>query len=842
MTPDCIKRLTQAAGRLLSEAEVHAIFERVHKAALDIKAGRAEAQDIKLGKPLKGLEAATNGEALPIVQQAALRAARELQHEAAVAEKQANLQVARVGARQADVAKLQATGLNPLEAVERTIARDYSGRVNVESLEQKAAGYNAYFGRQLIDTWNAMGSDYLGFFQSREKLLNLIRELRGEDSGDAVAKKGAKAFHDTAEEARQTFNANGGDVGKLDDWGMPQHHSQEKVAAAGKEVWIDQILPMLDRQRYADQSWSEADLREFLGKAWDTIATNGHANTKAGKFSGSGKRANRHDEARQIHFKDAESVISYWEKFGEKTAVEILHGHIDVMSKDIAFVEHFGPNPNMTYQTLRDSALTAATKADPRRTSNLEGRAIKLDELYNYSAGLVKPTYSKNLRAVADGIAHLNVAGKLGGAVLASLFGDKPMMEAVSHMNNLPALERWRTELSLLSPTNKSDRALLQRQGLMLDGIRSGLQRFYEGLGQTSTTGRIANAVMRVTGMQAINEIRKGSFGLSLMDAIGTEIARGVEFEKLHESDIRALRNYGITKEDWAIWKLAKPDEIGANKHVLTPEAISRISNIDENAKRGAIVKLLGAVNTESEFAIVTPGWKERATFYGDLQRGTVKGEIARSVLQFKSFPWAMFQRGMDAVANHDGPVAKAAMISWLIASTTLAGAMLLQTREVLAGKDPRKMADEDWYKFWSAAFLQGGAMGIYGDFLYGANHNRYGSGILESMAGPTIGPLLSMGIVQPLQAARKAMDGKPTHLLAQEMQGMKGFVPGSNIWYTKAALDHLIWQRVMEMVSPGYLRSIQQRTRKEFGQQWWWTPGEATPERAPDFASAVSE
>lgn len=85
-------------------------------------------------------------------------------------------------------------------------------------------------------------------------------------------------------------------------------------------------------------------------------------------------------------------------------------------------------------------------------------------------------------------------------------------------------------------------------------------------------------------------------------------------------------------------------------------------------------------------------------------------------------------------------------------------------------------------------------------------------------------------------------MDGKPTHLLAQEMQGMKGFVPGSNIWYTKAALDHLIWQRVMEMVSPGYLRSIQQRTRKEFGQQWWWTPGEATPERAPDFASAVSE
>jgi hypothetical protein len=100
-------------------------------------------------------------------------------------------------------------------------------------------------------------------------------------------------------------------------------------------------------------------------------------------------------------------------------------------------------------------------------------------------------------------------------------------------------------------------------------------------------------------------------------------------------------------------------DKLAGVDHVLTPESISRIPDdalrtagiisqaggAEEAAaaRRAAIVKLLGAVNTESEFAIVTPGWRERAQFYGDLQRGTVKGEIARSVLQFKSFPWAMF-------------------------------------------------------------------------------------------------------------------------------------------------------------------------------------------------------
>ncbi|WP_196300906.1 hypothetical protein, partial [Streptococcus pneumoniae] len=77
---------------------------------------------------------------------------------------------------------------------------------------------------------------------------------------------------------------------------------------------------------------------------------------------------------------------------------------------------------------------------------------------------------------------------------------------------------------------------------------------FYEGLGKTGTTGRIANAVMRITGMSAINDIRKGSFGLSLMSAIGDQIKGGVEFNRLQDSDIRTLRQYGIEASDWNTW------------------------------------------------------------------------------------------------------------------------------------------------------------------------------------------------------------------------------------------------------------------------------------------------
>lgn len=149
-------------------------------------------------------------------------------------------------------------------------------------------------------------------------------------------------------------------------------------------------------------------------------------------------------------------------------------------------------------------------------------------------------------------------------------------------------------------------------------------------------------------------------------------------------------------------------------------------------------------------------------------------------------------------------------------------------------------MVDENWLKFWGASFLQGGALGIYGDFLYGATQTRYGSGILEALAGPTVGPILELGLVQPMGAIKAQMEGRESHLAAQTIQDLKGFVPGGNIWYAKAVLDHLIWQNVMESLSPGYLANIRQRTQREYGQRWWWEPGETAPDRAPAFEEAI--
>lgn len=79
---DCIARLIAAAGRELTDKEVSAIFERIHQAALDVRAGRVEGQDVTIGgKAGKSIGAGKQGDL--ILQEAVQRATADMEAEAA---------------------------------------------------------------------------------------------------------------------------------------------------------------------------------------------------------------------------------------------------------------------------------------------------------------------------------------------------------------------------------------------------------------------------------------------------------------------------------------------------------------------------------------------------------------------------------------------------------------------------------------------------------------------------------------------------------------------------------------------------------------------------------------
>lgn len=42
--------------------------------------------------------------------------------------------------------------------------------------------------------------------------------------------------------------------------------------------------------------------------------------------------------------------------------------------------------------------------------------------------------------------------------------------------------------------------------------------------------------------------------------------------------------------------------------------------------------------------------------------------------------------------------------------------------------------------------------------------------------------------------------------------------------------------------MNPGYLASIRSRTMRQRGQDWWWAPGELTPDRPPNLGKALDK
>src|SRR3546814_12732547 len=106
---------------------------------------------------------------------------------------------------------------------------------------------------QLIEALEATYAKFFGLIENPEGVRALVRELHGQDSGNATAKAGAKVYHEVDESLRKRFNAAGGDVGRHEDWGMPHHHPQLRVAQAGKEESHAETMPLTNREPYVER-------------------------------------------------------------------------------------------------------------------------------------------------------------------------------------------------------------------------------------------------------------------------------------------------------------------------------------------------------------------------------------------------------------------------------------------------------------------------------------------------------------------------------------------------------------------------------------------------------------
>lgn len=771
--------------------------------------------------------------------QAAAAAAQDMVAELQKKQQRINLQIAAADRVQTFLANQQIVKPgSKLNAVSQLLDFDTKGSGFTSAASWTKAVQMETFGN-LIDTWTASAPKVFHLFENVAGTRELVRELFGESTGNSAASQGAKVWREVMDDLRQRYNAAGGNVGQLEDWRFPQTHSQQRIAQAGFDTWFSGTLPLLDRQKYvnADGSLMNTEqLRDFFGHVFDSITTDGVNKQDTTRASGYGIQASRGSEHRQVFFKDSDSFLAYQGNYGEKSLWSVLTGHVRSLSREVGMVETLGPDPDRLFGETNHQVLLEELRANPTQLAKLQRSARFNDKLFDYVSGR-QEVVDTELAEKFQAFRNFMTATKLPKVIITAL-GDEAGMAATAFANKLPYGEVFLREMGTLNPANDTGRAILQRNGLGLESMLSGLNRFGQEEYSAGWTGKVATGVMHASGAERMWDARRQGLAAVLMHYLGETVGKVDHFADINQADHGVLASKGISETDWQVWKRAEP-EMWGKYPMLTPKAVHAIPDSalaelgDPQAlRRHAATSLLAHTLEEAGMGAMDTGARQRVALNFGTTKGTWGGELLRSALLFKSFAASMMMKHWARAATMPGAGSKFGYVAPLIVYGTLIAALGNQIRNVLAGRDPQNMAS---VPFWGSAVLRGGGLGFYGDFLYDefTEHDT-------SLAAAVGGPMATTGEeIWKLTgaAAIHHLKGERTDEGGNLIRFAKENIPVLNLWYTQAAMDHILWNQMQEAASPGYLDRMEAKAEAMKGTSWYWRPEDTAPVRAPDLS-----
>lgn len=760
-----------------------------------------------------------------------------------------------------NLALLDHPTLSASEVVDRMVAPhgDMSG---IQSIDSKARAIASIYRGELVDFYtNIKGG--LGVFTDAELVQKIVRERFNDSTGDPLAKKISDKMGEVFEGMRERFNRAGGDIGKLDDWGLPQTHSLEKIVLAGKQAWVQKAEGLIDTSKYVHEDgtyYSQQEIRELLEYSFDTLSSNGANKTEIGRqsFGGNSKVTSRHSESRVLHFKDADAWMEYQAEFGGMPFVDLVEAHISGLSKDIAMVENLGSSPKNAMRILMDAAeqkdwqkgLDADTTAKSRK---------RAQTMFDEFTGQNTPQ-SEVLANMGLAYRSMNVASMLGGTTLSSVT-DQAMIAKTASIHGIAYRKTFGELLSQLNPKNKQDRELAHSLGLATEEMLGSIARWSDD-GLTSVHGKsqklarvssgLATQVMRISGLNALTAASKVGFSKMMMEKYG-RLTRSKAWADLDPMDRELMQNTGLSERAWEVMRLADPVVDRKGNQLMSARSIYEIPD-DKLKAFGDPARVRDEVASqfqvhlmdEQGMAVVEAGLRERTWMSAGQKKGTGMGEILKSMLQFKSFPAAFLMRHGSRAMSQPTLQGKAAYGVSLFAMTTLLGALVVQLKELANGNDPQTMWDSDdpqkTMNFLTRSAIQGGGLSILGDILV-AGTDTSGRSATDFMVGP-FGSDVKSVLGLTVGNFTQYYEGKDTNAANEAFRLVKNKIPAQNLWYTKAATNRMIFDNFQDMIAPGYREKLLRKAEREHDRTRWlgdfdWGSG-FDEARAPDFERVV--
>lgn len=648
------------------------------------------------------------------------------------------------------------------------------------------------------------------------------------------------------------LNEAGASVGKAKGYFMNNRnaHGQVEINAAGKEQWVKDASETFDISLMADNmSVDEHTVLELLPKLFDAFVTGEHEHNSdsgfnVGEFlprqagsSSPNKIGNKVNKQRVIQFKNADAFVKYFEKYGSQEFAQSVYSTIGSTNHFAGLIKAAGVKHRENFHWIVDQLIDAA--GSPSERKKLKDFKANIDDDVDFVDGSINQIGSIKGARIMSLLRITTRLAQLGGAVF-SQFAD--LISVAAHMNvygkgylsSIPS-----TIGKIIGGVNDKEK----REVLTSFGVfnRSLIAESYQLTGEYDKLGgslaKMQNIFYKLNGQNWVTYRTKMAASDSFLAHMGS--AAKDSYADLQVNIAHQLKGYGIFASDWELLrqsarKMKDGDHYldasnlesirekvmqhvferdGVNdQKILTRLTDDYIKNLQHNYRQ-FIMDGIGRMVLEPSAR------SQRAARLGSASRaGTLQGEIWRSIAMYKTFNIELLQNTV-AHSLYDDKRGKASVVMGMAKYALGAiamGYMSTVMKDLMKGRTPR---DPDKVTTWAAAAMQGGALPIMGDFLFG-EFNRFGQSPVASIAGPVAG--LAENVIRGTsQALHGDIQDSRNTLINTTLNN----TPMINLFYTRQILNYFFLYNLQEWMNPGGLRRQERKLKQDNGQEYWLPP-----------------
>ena len=653
----------------------------------------------------------------------------------------------------------------------------------------------------------------------------------------------ARAVHTWQEVSRLDANRAGAFIGKTEGYIVRQSHDAVRISA-DRDAWQAMARDTFDLNRMLGENGDEA-VQPLLDKLWQDLADGVHLKvSQPGTASAKGLRgmARGLSHERVIHFKSADDWMRYNADFGAGNLREALVHGLEKSARATGLMRVLGPNHEMVYADIVKATLSDMKKAGaaPFDIQRFQAKAKSYQSWYlNDLDGTLDIPGNNALATRSAAVRAVQSMASLGGSTLSSISDLATMMRGATS-NGGNAFEVIGKGLgNLFSGVPKAERLeMLADLGMAFDSLSGKLAtgRFSIDDGARGMIGSLQQKFFTMNLQNRwTDSMRQG-----VSEFLSANLARRASntFDGLPPDLQGTLGLYGIDAGKWDIIRAAGQKDIDG-QHFLTPSGLSEVDDaafaaylvgkeVDAGPRAVAELRhetarqLRNYFNDQNGYLLLTPDFGTSGLLKMGTAKGTVAGEGVRFMMQFKSFSFAFSQKSIGREYAQHGLTG----VAKLVALTTVFGYMAGALKDMSKGLVPRDPHDP---RTWVAALQQGGGAGIYGDVLFSQVLDRRYSDAGLNLLGPTASDILgSQGILNVMGKAADAAQGNDNaDPGAAAVKFVKGNTPFLNLFYTRLALDYMVFWHLQEMLNPGSLNRMEKRVQDETGRQYMVSPSE---------------